>query len=175
MKVAVSASGTNLDARVDPRFGRCPYYLFVDMETGEYEALHNAATMAGRGAGIQAAEFVVQKGCDAVISGNMGPNAYRVFSAAGIPIYTAPGMNVGEAVEALKAGHLNTAQGATASAHSGMGARRGMGRAAAPPPPPPSSPPGEIESLKQEITELQEKVGELVGKIEELSEEESAD
>ena len=83
MKVAISASRGDINAAVDPRFGRCPYYVFIDTETNAAEIKQNESAMAGGGAGIQAAQSVVQRGANAVITGNMGPNAFQVFNAAG--------------------------------------------------------------------------------------------
>ncbi len=103
MKVAVSASGVDLEAAVDPRFGRCPYYVVVDTDTMEFEAVQNSATGQASGAGIAAAQFVSQTGAQAVISGNIGPNAYQALSAGGIAIYTGASGSVREAVEALLA------------------------------------------------------------------------
>ncbi len=83
MKVAVSASGADLEAAVDPRFGRCPYYVVVDTDTMEFEVIENSATGQASGAGIAAAQLVSQTGAQAVISGSIGPNAYQALSAGG--------------------------------------------------------------------------------------------
>jgi predicted Fe-Mo cluster-binding NifX family protein len=78
MKVAVSSSGKDLDSQMDPRFGRCQYFLFVDSETLAFEAIENGGLMASGGAGVQAAQLLVQKGATALITGNLGPNAASV-------------------------------------------------------------------------------------------------
>ncbi len=167
MKIAVSAAGANLEAMVDPRFGRCPYYIFVDTDAGTFEAQQNAAAMAGGGAGIQAAQAVVQSGAQAVISGHIGPNAFQVFSAAGVPTYTATGMSVSRAAAAFKAGTLPVAGGATGPAHVGMGGGRRSGMGARVPAAP--APPSETAALKQEVTELRKSVAALLQKIDDLS------
>ncbi len=167
MKIVVSASSANLEAMVDPRFGRCPHYIFVDTDSGTFEAQQNAAAMAGGGAGIQAAQAVVQSGAQAVITGNVGPNAFQVFSAAGIPVYTARGMSVSQAVEAFKAGTLPSAGGATGPAHVGMGGGRRSGMGARVPAAP--APPSETEALKQEVAELRKSVAALLQKIDDSS------
>ena len=87
MKIAVSATAPHLDADLDPRFGRCQYLLVVDSESMEFEAIENPAMSTPGGAGIQAAQLVAQKGVEAVITGDCGPNAYQVLSAAGIPVF----------------------------------------------------------------------------------------
>ena len=89
MKIAVSSQGDSLDAAASPVFGRCPIYLFVEPETMEFEAVPNPAMNQAGGAGIQAAQFVVNQGVDAVLSGNLGPNAYDVLNAAGVPGFLA--------------------------------------------------------------------------------------
>ena len=168
MKIAVSAAGANLEAMVDPRFGRCPYYIFVDTDAGTFEAQQNAAAMAGGGAGIQAAQAVVQSGAQAVISGHIGPNAFQVFSAAGVPTYTATGMSVSQAVAAFKAWTLPSAGGATGPAHAGTGGGKGSEMGAGRQPATPASP-SETEALKQEVTELRKSVAALLQKIDRLS------
>ena len=59
MKIAISSTGPDLDAEVDPRFGRCECFVIVDSETKEFEVLDNQAGMKSGGAGIQAAQMVV--------------------------------------------------------------------------------------------------------------------
>jgi predicted Fe-Mo cluster-binding NifX family protein len=129
MKIAVSSQGETLDAPASPVFGRCPTYVFVEPETMEFEAVPNPAMSQGGGAGIQAAQFVVNQGVSAILSGNLGPNAFDVLQAAGVPGYLVSGGTVREAVEAYKAGQLQPMSGPNVRAHSGMrGGGRGMGR-----------------------------------------------
>jgi predicted Fe-Mo cluster-binding NifX family protein len=126
MKICVSASADNLDAQVDPRFGRCPYFMIVDSETMEFEAIPNTATGAMGGAGIQAAQTVAGKGIHAVLTGNVGPNAFQALSATGIKIVVGAFGTVRETVEKYKKGELKEANTSTVQSHFGMG--RGMGR-----------------------------------------------
>jgi predicted Fe-Mo cluster-binding NifX family protein len=88
MKVAVSATEDNLDAQIDPRFGRCPYFIIVDTESLKFEAIPNTSANASTGAGIQAAQAVTEKGVEAVITGSVGPSASQTLSASGIKIIT---------------------------------------------------------------------------------------
>jgi predicted Fe-Mo cluster-binding NifX family protein len=127
MRIVVSAQGDNLEAAASPVFGRCPTYLFVDTETLEFEAMANPAMNLGGGAGIQAAQFVVNQGAEVVLTGNLGPNAYGVLQAAGVPAYLVGEGTVGQAVEAYKAGRLQPMGGANVAGHTGMGGGRGMG------------------------------------------------
>jgi len=128
MKIAVSADGTDLDAGASPVFGRCQGYVFVDTESLSYEGLANPALSAAGGAGIQAAQFVVGRGVDAVVSGNVGPNAFNVLDAAGVVVYLAGELagssTVRQVVDAYNAGELSKVSGASAPAHAGMGRGR---------------------------------------------------
>jgi predicted Fe-Mo cluster-binding NifX family protein len=134
MKVVVTANGRDLDASVSPVFGRCRAYVFVDTETMQFEAVENPALSAGGGAGIQAAQFVIERGAQAILTGNVGPNAFGVLESASVPVCLLGGGTVREAIEAYKAGQLQPLRGANVSAHSGMGGGigtgggRGMGR-----------------------------------------------
>jgi predicted Fe-Mo cluster-binding NifX family protein len=125
MKVVVSAMQEGLDAEVSPVFGRCPVYVFVDSETMESESAPNPAMSAAGGAGIQAAQFAASKGVNAVLTGNVGPNAFNVLQAAGITIYPVSSGTVRQAVEALESGQLQPISGASSALGAGMG--RGMG------------------------------------------------
>jgi predicted Fe-Mo cluster-binding NifX family protein len=119
MKIAVSSTGKDLNCQIDPRFGRCQYFLFVDPDTLEFEAAENAGLMASGGAGVQAAQSVAQKGVDALITGNLGPNAASALSAAGIKVYLVPGGTVKDVIEGYKSGSLREASGATVPPHFG--------------------------------------------------------
>jgi len=127
MKICVSAAANSLDAPVDPRFGRCQYFLIVDSETMQFEAVPNMASGAMGGAGIQAAQIIAGKGVKALITGNVGPNAFQALSAAGIQIITGAYGTVREAVEKYKKGELKGISAPTVGGHFGMGAGRGRG------------------------------------------------
>lgn len=119
MRVVVSSDSADLSVPVSANFGRCATYLFVDVDTLEFQALANPAANSGGGAGIQAAQLVIEHGAQAVLTGNVGPNAFQVFDAAGVPVFLVSQMTIGEAVEAYKSGRLEPAPGATVSAHAG--------------------------------------------------------
>ena len=120
MKIAITASGSTLDANVDPRFGRCAYVLIVDTDTMEFEALENSNAALGGGAGIQSAQLMAAKNVKFVLTGNCGPNAHATLSAAGIGVIPGCSGAVRDAVERFKAGQLNTASEPTVASHSGM-------------------------------------------------------
>jgi len=128
MKIAVSAAGQNLEARLDPRFGRCSYFLIIDMDSMELEVCDNVNAAMGSGAGVQAAQFVASKGAMAVITGNCGPKAMDVLSAAGIKVFTGQDGNVRDLVKAYQNGNLTPTTTANVAVHAGMGGRGGSGR-----------------------------------------------
>lgn len=127
MKIAISSTGKDLNSSIDPRFGRCQYFIFVDPETMEFEAFENEGLMASGGAGVQAAQFIVQKKAKALITGNLGPNAASALSAAGVKVYLVSGGTVRDTIETYKSGNLREASGPTVPPHFGMGGGRGMG------------------------------------------------
>jgi len=127
MKIAVTATGPDLDAQVDPRFGRCAYFIFVDTDTMEFEAVPNPYVSAMGGAGIQAAQLVANKGATAVLSGAFGPNAAQTLSAVGVQMYPNVMGTVREAVERFKRGELQATFQATAPPFAGMGPGGGFG------------------------------------------------
>lgn len=165
MRIVVTASGAGLDAQTNPAFGRCPTYVFVETETAdedhplEFEALDNPAVNAPGGAGIQAAQFVVERGAQAVVTGNVGPNAFDVLQSAGIPVYLFSGGTVREAVEAYEVGQLSTAGSASASAHAGMGQGTGM-----------AVPAVADLSREEEVTALKKMTGDLRRQLAEVME-----
>ena len=128
MKICVSAVANSLDAQLDPRFGRCPYFVIVDSESMQFEAIPNMASGATGGAGIQAAQIIANNGVKVVITGNVGPNAFQALSAAGIKIVTGVFGTVREAVEKYKKGELRETGAPTVGGHFGMGMGRGRGR-----------------------------------------------
>jgi predicted Fe-Mo cluster-binding NifX family protein len=126
VKIAVTTNGKDLDALISPIFGRCSTYILVDTDTMQFQVLENPAIGAPGGAGIQAAQFVAGRGAQAIVTGNVGPNAFGVLKAANLSVYLLTDVTVRQAVEAYKAGQLTEIDGASVPAHVGMG--RGMGR-----------------------------------------------
>jgi len=127
MRICVSAQANSLDASVDPRFGRCPYFIIVDSETLQFEAVPNSASGAVGGAGIQAVQIIASKGAKVVITGNVGPNAFQALSAAGIKIITGAYGTVREVVEKYRRGELKETSSPTVGGHFGMGMGGGRG------------------------------------------------
>ncbi len=189
MKIAVSAMGHDMDAPFSPVFGRCPVYVIADTETMSFQAVPNQAASAAGGAGIQAAQDVANRGVKAVVTGNIGPNAYQVLASAGVPVHIFAGGTVRQAVEAYRSGLLGSVSAPTGPAHGGMGMMRGMGMgrgmagqrgfgfagqpsANQPISQPPTSGVGpsprsnDVASLKAEVAELRERLGRLADRIE---------
>jgi len=162
VKIVVTSTGNDLNAPTSPRFGRCPTYIFVETETMAFEALANPAASAAGGAGIQAAQFIVEQGTQAVLSGNLGPNAMDVLQAANIPTYLIGEGNVGQAVEAYKAGQLQAMAEANVRAHAGMGQR---GRQVV------ASRREEITDLRTKAADLRQQLADILDRIEKLEKE----
>jgi predicted Fe-Mo cluster-binding NifX family protein len=183
MRIVVTASGAGLDAPASPMFGRCQTYVFIDTESMTSEAVDNPAISAPGGAGIQAAQFVIEQGAEAVVTGNVGPNAYQVLQSAGVPVYLYGGGTVRQAAEAFKAGGLSAAGQASAPAHAGMGrgmglgagmgrgGGRGFGRTAAPqaaPRPVDATREQEIGDLKRLSSDLRGQLAEVIERLDRL-------
>jgi len=118
MRVAVTAQGTNLDSLVDPRFGRARYFLLLDTDSGQFTAHDNVQNLnAPQGAGIQAAQMVVQLGAEAVLTGNVGPKAFATLQAGQVAIYAGAAGTVRQALEELHAGRLQPAAKANVQGH----------------------------------------------------------
>ena len=123
MRIAITADGSTLYARVDPRFGRCGYFIIADPETLEFEALENSSAVAAGGAGISAAQVVASKKVAAVLTGNCGPNAYQVLSAAGIEVFTGVSGKVREAIQDYKSGKFKVSSQPNVATHFGISSK----------------------------------------------------
>jgi len=123
LKVCVSSTANSLEGQVDPRFGRCNYLLIIDTQTMQYESIPNMACGSTGGAGIQAAQTMVDKGVKVVVTGNVGPNAFRALSTASIEIITGALGTVRDVVEKFKNGELSRTKSPTVEEH--FGTRKG--------------------------------------------------
>ncbi len=113
MKVAVSATGVDLDAQVDPKFGRCQYFIIVDSDTLEFEAVENPNIGVMSGAGIQSGQMMAERGVQVILTGNIGPNAFQTLSAAGVQIMAGIAGTVREAIHQFSSGQLQPVSEAT--------------------------------------------------------------
>ena len=118
MKIAVTAKGTALDSEVDPRFGRASYILLIDSEDFSFETLDNTENAnALKGAGIQAASVVSERGGEVLLTGHCGPNAFKALSAANIGVANNAGGTIREAVNAFLEGKLPLSKDADVEAN----------------------------------------------------------
>ncbi len=120
MKIAVTSTGRSPDDNVEARFGRCPYFLIIDTDTMQCEAIENPNIALGGGAGIQSAQLMSEKGVTTVLTGNCGPNAFNVFGQAGIQVVVGVSGPVRNAVEQFKTGALSSASEPNVDSHFGM-------------------------------------------------------
>ncbi len=118
MKIAATAQGQELSSRIDLRFGRAKWLILYDTQTSDFQTHDNTVNLnAAQGAGIQTGQNVANLGADAVITGNVGPNAFRVLNTAGVKIYLTEEQTVQEAIDALKEGKLNEVEQANVEGH----------------------------------------------------------
>ena len=108
MIIAITSTGPDLSSNSDNRFGRANYIILYDTDTGKYESIDNSSNIArSQGAGIKCAEMLVDKGVDYLITGNCGPNAFRVLSSSGIKVYTTQTESVENIIQKFKTGKIN--------------------------------------------------------------------
>ncbi len=118
MKIAVTSKGPDLNADVDPRFGRAAYILVIDTDTLAYEVIDNAENVnAFKGAGIQAASMVSDNGAGVLLTGYCGPNAFKTLEAAGIKVAGDVSGTVMDAVNAFKDQKLSFTSAANVEGH----------------------------------------------------------
>ncbi len=120
MKICITSDGNSLDSKVDPRFGRCQYFIIADTDTLAFEAVQNPNIEAMGGAGIQSGQLVSAKAVKAVLTGNVGPNAFQTLQSAGIDVITGVSGPVKEAVERYKKGEFKPTQGPSVNSKFGM-------------------------------------------------------
>jgi predicted Fe-Mo cluster-binding NifX family protein len=195
MKLAFSSTGKDLDSEIDPRFGRCAYFLVVDLDDMSFEAVENESMSLGGGAGIQSGQFIANTGASVLLTGNVGPNASRTLNAAGIEVIVGVNGTIREIIERYKRGELSRTDQANVPDHFGMGGGQspyagggmgrgmgrgqgrgqgmgrgmGMGQGYGPIQDPPASSHGnEMESLKQEAKSLRDQLNSILSRIEEL-------
>ena len=120
MKVCVTSEGNNLDPKVDARFGRCQYFIIADTDTLTFEAIQNPNIESMGGAGVQSGQLVAEKKVKAVLTGNVGPNAFQTLQASGVDVITGISGTVKDALEKYKKGGLKPTQGPSVNSKFGM-------------------------------------------------------
>lgn len=121
MKICITSQGDSLDSAVDPRFGRCQYFIITDTELDNFEAVKNPNADSMGGAGIQSGQFIAEKDVRIVLTGNVGPNAFQTLNAAGIQVVSGVSGKVSEAVEKYKKGEFKSTDGPSVNSHFGTG------------------------------------------------------
>jgi len=118
VRIAITAQGKELSNEIDLRFGRAKWLIVVDTETGDCDAHDNIVNLnAVQGAGIQTGQNIVNLGVEAVITGNVGPNAFKTLNVAGVKIFLAEKQTVQEAIDSFKAGKLEEVNQANVEGH----------------------------------------------------------
>lgn len=118
MKIAITSTGKDLDAQVDPRFGRAAYIIVVDTDTLDFEVIDNGENKnAFKGAGIKAASSVCDKGGQVLITGFCGPNAFKTLNSAGVKVANDASGTIRETVEAYNSGKFTFAEDANTEGH----------------------------------------------------------
>ena len=118
MKIAVTAKGKEISSEIDLRFGRAKWIIVVDSQTGDFQAHDNAVNLnAVQGAGIQTGQNVANLDVEAVITGNVGPNAFKTLNAAGVKIFLAEEQTVQKAIDSFKEGKLKEVNQANVEGH----------------------------------------------------------
>ena len=194
MKIAVTSNLPSLDGSIDPRFGRCRYYLIVNTDNLTFEAVENPSMSLVGGAGIQSAQMLAEKGITHVLTGNCGPNAHQTLNAAGINIIVGCSGMIREVIRQFKEGKLAGAAQPNAPAHfgagmvtgspmgsttatrqnirQGMGMGRGMGGRVQQAAPAPSaveaSPEAELAQLRETLKSLRQQLAETMERIDQL-------
>lgn len=123
MKICITSQGRDLESSVDPRFGRCQYFLIIDIDTLQFEALENPYIATRGGAGIQSAGLVAKKDAKVVLTGNVGPNAFETLNAAGVEVIAGVTGKVQDVIEKYLKGEYKPTNKATAPSHFGMGGK----------------------------------------------------
>ena len=124
MKIGISSTGKDLDANIDARFGRCKYFIILDTASMDFEVLSNESAAASGGAGIRAAQTLAQKDLAAVLTGNIGPNAFQTLAAAGLKVFTGVNGTIRNAIEQFKQGKLHETESSTVGSHFGLGGKQ---------------------------------------------------
>jgi len=107
MKICITSKGDNLDSQVDPYFGRCKYFIIADTDNPDIEVVENTNVKFSGGVGIKSAQLMALKGVKALLTGNVGPNAFQTLKEAKIKVFTGISGKVKEAIEDYKEGKIS--------------------------------------------------------------------
>ena len=118
MNIVVTSTGKELSSQLDNRFGRAKYFILYKTDDSTSSAHDNNMNLsAAQGAGIQAAQNVVDLGAEVVITGNCGPKAFRVLTTAKIKIYIASNCTIQEALDSYSKNQLKELNDSNVEGH----------------------------------------------------------
>lgn len=118
MKIAITSTGKTLQSAIDPRFGRARYFIIVDPETLDYEVIENKQNLnLSQGAGIQAGKTIVDSKAEAVITGNCGPKAFQVLTAADVKVVVGVSGRVIDGIQRYKNDEIMPSEGPNVDGH----------------------------------------------------------
>ncbi|MBN1794006.1 MAG: NifB/NifX family molybdenum-iron cluster-binding protein [Candidatus Omnitrophica bacterium] len=120
MKICVTSQGNTLESQVDPRFGRCQYFMIIDTDTLEFTGLPNPNIDGMGGVGVKSGQLMADHGVKVVLTGNVGPNAFQTLQAAGIEVISGVSGKVNEVVNDYKQGRFGVAREPNVDSKFGM-------------------------------------------------------
>jgi len=123
-KICITSEGDKLESGVDPRFGRCKYFIIVDIDNLQFEAIPNPNIDSMGGAGIQSGQLIAEKKVKTLLTGNVGPNAFKTLQAAGVDVVTGISGTVKEAIEKYKKNDIKPTDGPSVNSKFGMPPRQ---------------------------------------------------
>ncbi|MGI6092037.1 MAG: dinitrogenase iron-molybdenum cofactor biosynthesis protein [Veillonellaceae bacterium] len=88
MRIAITSHGQDKSSLIDPRFGRAEYLIIHDTQTGSWEAHISQNLVESNGTGIHAARNILELGAEMLITGHVGPKAFRILNANGLKVYS---------------------------------------------------------------------------------------
>ena len=104
MKLAVTAKEPSLDAAIDPRFGRCAFFVLIETDGMKVQGIQNPYVTASGAAGTRSAQLLIDNEVECLLTGRCGPNAQEALAAAGIEVVTDCHGSVADAVAAYRSG-----------------------------------------------------------------------
>lgn len=106
MIIALPTLGNTLDSSVSPQFGRTPYFCLYDLESNSVRFIRNDATQSQGGAGVKAADMILNMGVEILIAQHVGEKALHIFNQSGIEIYVSESNHIMLDIESYKSGKL---------------------------------------------------------------------
>ncbi len=119
MNICITSQGEKLESLVDPRFGRCQYFIIANPETLEFEAIVNPNMDTSGGAGIQSGQLMAEKQVKCVLTGNVGPNAFQTLQAAGVKIITGVSGSIKDAIDKYNSNEFKVIDKPSVDSHFG--------------------------------------------------------